>query len=114
MECEKTPEDMASWNSEKKVYTLKEKILSFLNKSPDKAFDIKEIIEGTGYSIQVVMEGYGDAPESLFRRTLENLTEEGSVETRTTKKTIGEELYYRAVSVNTKTPNKNTDVASAP
>lgn|GEM_PF-6040206 len=114
MECEKTPEDMASWNSGKKVYTLKEKILSFLSKSPDKAFDIKEIIEGTGYSIQVVMENYGDAPETLFRRTLENLTKEGSVETRTTKKTIGEELYYRAVSVDTKTPNKNSDVASAP
>ena len=60
------------------------------------------------------MENYGDAPETLFRRTLENLTKEGSVETRTTKKTIGEELYYRAVSVDTKTPNKNSDVASAP
>ena len=73
-----------------------------MRKSPNKAFDIKEIIEGTGYSIQVVMENYGDAPESLFRSTLENLTEEGSVETRTTKKTFGEELYYRAVSVDTK------------
>jgi hypothetical protein len=48
------------------------------------------------------MENYGDAPESLFRSTLENLTEEGSIETRTTKKTFGEELYYRAVSVDTK------------
>ena len=73
-----------------------------MRKSPNKAFDIKEIIEGTGYSIQVVMENYGDAPESLFRSTLENLTEEGSIETRTTKKTFGEELYYRAVSVDTK------------
>src|SRR5450759_1404346 len=32
------------------VCSLKEKILSFLMKNPDKAFDIKEIIEGTGYS----------------------------------------------------------------
>ena len=83
------------------MYTLKEKILSFLSKNPDKAFDIQEIIEGTGYSIQVVMQDYGATPESRFRRTLETLAEEGSIEIRAIKKTMGEELYYRAVSVDT-------------
>ena len=48
------PIDFADWNSGKKVYTLKEKISSFLSKNPEKAFDIKEIIEGTGYSIQIL------------------------------------------------------------
>lgn len=107
MECERTPIEIADWNSGKKVYTLKEKILSFLMKNPDKAFDIKEIIEGTGYSIQIVMQDYGAAPESRFRRTLENLAEEGSVEIRAIKKSIGEELYYRVVSVDTKTLKNN-------
>jgi hypothetical protein len=54
-----------------------------LRKDPDKAFDMKEIIEGTEYSIQVVMQGYVEAPESQFRHTLENLIEEGSIEART-------------------------------
>jgi hypothetical protein len=45
------PIDITEFNSEKIVCSLKEKILSFLMNNPDKAFDIKEIIEGTGYSI---------------------------------------------------------------
>jgi len=65
---------------------------------------IKEIIEGTGYSIQIVMQDYGATPESRFRRTLETLAEEGSIEIRAIKKTIGEELYYRAVSMGTNAP----------
>ena len=100
------PIDMAEWNSGKKVKTvhsLKEKILSFLKKNPDKAFDIKEIIEGTGYSIETVMEGFDEVPEARFRHTLENLMEEGSVEIRLIKKTIGEELYYKAINVDAKT-----------
>jgi hypothetical protein len=96
------PIDVAEWNSGKIVCSLKEKILSFLMSNPDKAFDIKEIIEGTGYSIQVVMEGYGMTPESKFRLTLENLEEEGSVEIRAIKKSIGEELYYKFVKADTK------------
>jgi hypothetical protein len=98
------PIDIADWNSGKKVYTLKEKISSFLSKNPDKAFDIQEIIDGTGYSIQVVMQDYGATPESRFRRTLENLAEEGSIEIRAIKKTMGEGLYYKAVSVDTNAP----------
>ena len=98
----RTPIDIVDWNLGKKVYPLKEKILSFLMKSPDKAFDIKEIVEGTGYSIQEVMQGYGDAPEWQFRRTLETLMEEGFVEIRAIK-SMGDELYYRAVSVDKKT-----------
>ncbi len=98
------PIDIADWNSGKRVYPLRTKILSFLKKTPDKAFDIKEIIEGTGYSIQVVMEDYGETPEGRFSRILENLAEEGLVEIRAIKKPIGEELYYRAVSQETKTP----------
>jgi hypothetical protein len=98
------PIDIADWNSGKKVYTLKEKISSFLSKNPDKAFDIQEIIDGTGYSIQVVMQDYGATPESRFSRTLETLAEEGSIEIRAIKKTMGEGLYYRAVSVDTNAP----------
>ena len=90
---------MADWNSGMKIYSLKEKILSFLRKNPDKAFNIREIIEGTGYSVQVVMEGYGDVPERQFRHTLEHLTEEGSVEARAIKKSNGEELHYKAASL---------------
>jgi hypothetical protein len=41
-------------------------------------------------------------PESKFRLTLENLEEEGSVETRAIKKSSGEELYYKFVKVDTK------------
>jgi hypothetical protein len=96
------PIDITEFNSEKIVCSLKEKILSFLMNNPDKAFDIKEIIEGTGYSVQVVMEGYGMTPESKFRLTLENLEEEGSVETRAIKKSNGEKLYYKFVKVDTK------------
>jgi hypothetical protein len=96
------PIDITKFNSGKIECSLKEKILSFLTNNPDKAFDIKEIIEGTGYSIQVVMEGYGMTPESKFRLTLENLGEEGSVETRAIKKSNGEELYYKFVKVDTK------------
>jgi hypothetical protein len=93
------PVDITEFNSGKIVSSLKEKILSFLMNNPDKAFDIKEIIEGTGYSIQVVMEGYGMTPESKFRLTLEKLEEEGSVETRVIKKSVGEKLYYKAVNM---------------
>ena len=96
------PIDTIEFSSGKIVRSLKEKILSFLMNNPDKAFDIKEIIEGTGYSVQVVMEGYGMTPESKFRLTLENLEEEGSVETRAIKKPIGEELYYKYIKVDTK------------
>ena len=96
------PIDITEFSSGKIVCSLKERILSFLMNNPDKAFDIKEIIEGTGYSVQVVMEGYGMTPESKFRLTLENLEEEGSVETRAIKKSIGEELYYKFVKVDTK------------
>ncbi len=92
------PIDSAEWNLGKIVYSLKEKILIFLKKNPDKAFNIKEIIEGTGYSIQVVMLDYGDAPESRFRRTLENLEEEEAIEIRSIKKTFGEELFYKVKS----------------
>lgn len=93
------PIDNIEFNSGKRVSSLREKILSFLMNNPDKAFDIKEIIEGTGYSIQVVMEGYGMTSESKFRLTLEKLEEEGSVETRVIKKTVGEKLYYKAVNM---------------
>ena len=96
------PIDVNEFNSGKLEYSLKEKILSFLMNNSDKAFDIKEIIEGTGYSIQVVMEGYGMTPESKFRLTLEKLEEEGSVETRTIKKSSREELYYKFVKADTK------------
>jgi uncharacterized protein YwgA len=96
------PIDITEFNSGKIECSLKEKILSFLMNNPDKAFDIKEIIEGTGYSIQVVMEGYGMTPESKFRLTLENLEDEGSVETRAIKKSNGEELYYKFVKVDIK------------
>lgn len=96
------PIDVTEFNSGKIVCSLKEKILSFLMNNPDKAFDIKEIIEGTGYSVQVVMEGYGMTPESKFRLTLENLKDEGSVETRSIKKSSGEELFYKFVKVDTK------------
>jgi uncharacterized protein YwgA len=96
------PIDITEFNSGKIECSLKEKILSFLMNNPDNAFDIKEIIEGTGYSIQVVMEGYGMTPESKFRLTLENLEEEGSVETKAIKKSNGEELYYKFVKVDTK------------
>ena len=96
------PIDVTEFNSGKVECSLKEKILSFLMNNPDKAFDISEIIEGTGYSIQVVMEGYGMTPESKFRLTLENLEEEGSIETRTIKRSSGEELYYKFVKVDTK------------
>ncbi len=113
MECEKTPIDIADWNSGKKAYPLKEKILSFLGKSPDKAFDIKEIIEGTGYSIQVVMEGYGGTPELVFRHTLESLEEEGSVEIRAIKKSNGEQLYYRAAVADIKTLKNSPEKTEA-
>jgi hypothetical protein len=96
------PIDVNEFNLGKVECSLKEKILSFLMNNPNKAFDIKEIIEGTGYSIQVVMEGYGMTPESKFRLTLENLEEEGSVETRAIKKSSGEELYYKFVKADTK------------
>ena len=96
------PIDLTEFNLGKVECSLKEQILSFLMNNPDKAFDIKEIIEGTGYSIQVVMEGYGLTPESKFRLTLENLEEEGSVETRAIKKSSGEELYYKFVKADTK------------
>lgn len=93
----KMPIDVNEWNSGRIVYPLKERILFFLRNYPDKAFDIQEIIEGTGYSVTVVMMGYGKAPEIRFRRTLESLMEEGSVEIRAIRKTSGEELYYKAV-----------------
>jgi hypothetical protein len=96
------PIDITEFNSGKIECSLKEKILSFLMNNPDKAFDIQEIIEGTGYSIQVVMEGYGMTPESKFRLTLENLEDEGSVETRAIKKSNGEELYDKFVKVDIK------------
>ena len=48
------PIDVNEFNSGKLEYSLKEKILSFLMNNSDKAFDIKEIIEGTGYSIQIL------------------------------------------------------------
>ena len=51
-----------------------------------------------------IMQDYGATPESRFRRTLETLAEEGSIEIIAIKKTIGDELYYRAVSVDTNTP----------
>jgi len=97
---------MTDWNSGKRVYTLKEKILSFLSRNPDKAFDIKEIIEGTGYSIQIVMQDYGATPESRFRRTLETLAEEGSIEIRAIKKNMREELYYKVVKIVAKNTNE--------
>ena len=91
------PIDMNDWNSGRKEYTIKQKILIFLRKNPESAFDIKEIIEGTGYSIQVSMQEYGEAPESRFRRILDILAEEGNVEIRAIKKTIEEELYYKYI-----------------
>ena len=48
---------------------------------------------GTGYSLQVVFENYGDAPESEFQQVLESLREEGQVEIRAAKKG---QLFYRA------------------
>jgi len=90
------PIENSDWNSGKKVYPLKEKILLFLRNNSERAFNLKEIIQGTGYSIQVVMEGYGDAPESQFRSTLDTLMEEGTVEIRTVNNK--KELYYKAVT----------------
>ena len=100
------PIDADEWNSGKKVHplSLKEKILLFLKNNPDKAFNIKEIIEGTGYSIQVVMLDYGPIPELQFHHTLEKLAEDGLVEIRLIKKTIGEEMYFKVVNVDPKTP----------
>jgi len=92
------PIDLNEWNSGKREYTLKQKILLFLSKTPDQAYDIKEIIEGTGYAIEVVMQEYGETPQSRFRRILEILSEEGSIEVRAINKTIGDELYYKFVN----------------
>jgi hypothetical protein len=97
LECRKTPIDYNHWNSGRKFHSFKEEILFFLERNPDKAFSLKEIIEGTGYSVPVVMENYGDRPESQFRETLEDLAEEKYVEIRSIRKTFGEkELYYKA------------------
>ncbi len=91
------PIDLTEWNNGQKVYPLKERILLFLRDNPNKAFDIKEIIQGTGYSATVVMMGYGDAPELRFHRILESLMEEGAIEIRAVKKSMKEdELYYKA------------------
>jgi hypothetical protein len=98
-ECERMPINMADWNTGERIYSLKEKILSFLRKNPDKAFDIREIIEGTGYSIQVVMQGYSEVPEKQFHHILEHLAEEGFVEIRALKKSAGEGLYYKAINL---------------
>jgi hypothetical protein len=100
------PIDTNDWNSGKKENTLKQDILIFLKKNPDRAFDIKEIIEGTGYSIQVSMQEYGEAPESRFRKILEMLSNEGNVEIRAIKKTIEEELYYKYIDVQTNSEKK--------
>jgi hypothetical protein len=99
LECEKTPIDNSNWNSGKKSYTFKERILLFLEANPDKAFSLKEIIEGMGYSLPVVMENYGDHPASQFREVLEDLAEENFVEIRSIRKSFGgQELYYKAIS----------------
>jgi Fe2+ or Zn2+ uptake regulation protein len=84
----------SEWDSGKRTYPLREKILFFLRNNSDKALNIKEIVEGTGYSIQVVLQGYGDAPESQFRSTLDALVEEGFIEIRSINN--GKELYYKA------------------
>ena len=88
------PIEKSKWNEGKLVYPLKEKILLFLSRNPDEAFTLKEIVKGIGYSIQVVLQGYGDAPESQFRSTLDELMEEGLVEIRTTQNK--KEPYYIA------------------
>ena len=68
-----------------------------MERNPEKAFNLKEIIEGTGYPLPVVMENYGDSPASRFRDTLENLAEEKYVEIRAIKTNFGEQdLYYKA------------------
>jgi hypothetical protein len=98
LECEKIPADLNEWNSGKREYTIKQKIILFLNKNYDQAFNIKEIIEGIGYQIEVVMQDYGETPQSRFRRILEILAEEGSVEIRAINRTGREELYYKSVN----------------
>ena len=55
------------------------------------------MIAGTGYSVPVVMENYGDRSASQFRNTLEDLAEETFVDIRSLRTTFGEqELYYKA------------------
>ena len=87
------PIESSEWSTEKKFYSLKEKILLFLRENPEKAFNIKEIVKGTGYSLQVVLQGYGDAPESEFMDNLNTLMEEGLVEIRKSENRV---LYYKA------------------
>lgn len=93
------PISMEEWNSGRVECTLKKKLETFLEKNPDKAFNLREILEGTGYCVTVTLMGYGATPELKFRHTLETLADEGIVEIRIIKKSIvGEELYYKAVN----------------
>jgi hypothetical protein len=87
------------WKSGNKYATFEERILSFLKRNQDSAFNLSEIVAGLGYSIEISDVGTfvsGVAGYWLFQNAIENLVKQGTVEARKIKLPTGEQIYYRA------------------
>jgi len=87
------------WNAGRTLDTIEGRILAIL-KITQKPINIGGIVSGLGYNVKIKDLGSfisGVAGYWIVQNALNKLVKEGTVEARTIKQPIGEQVYYKAV-----------------
>jgi len=92
----KMPIDINEWDSGK-VYSLEERIMSFLNKKENinYAFSVADIMKGLGYKVKDDAISLSHASD--VKKALDNLIKERQVEKKEIKGLLGMVTYCRPV-----------------
>jgi hypothetical protein len=87
------------WNAGRTLDTIEARIIAVL-KTEQKPLSIDRIMSGLGYNVKLKDFGSfisGIADYWVIQNALNKLVKEGTVEARTIKQRIGEQVYYKAV-----------------
>ncbi len=95
----KTSISNEEWNAGRTLDTIEARIIAIL-KTEQKPLNIDRIVSGLGYNVKLKDLGSfisGVADYWVIQNALNKLVKEGTVEARTIKQRIGEQVYYKAV-----------------
>jgi hypothetical protein len=95
----KTSISNEEWNAGRTLDTIEARIIAVL-KTEQNPLSIDRIVSGLGYNVKLKDLGSfisGIADYWVIQNALNKLVKEGTVEARTIKQRIGEQVYYKAV-----------------
>ncbi|MGD8544928.1 MAG: hypothetical protein PVH12_02030 [Candidatus Bathyarchaeota archaeon] len=87
------------WNAGRNWESLEARVLTFLKRNQDKAFNVLEITQGIGYKAKWEdFLGLINSVSSLWKvqNAIETLVDEGIVKAKVIKIAGGEDTYYKA------------------